>query len=537
MMTLFPQSLHDHPMEQPESSAERLALLLSAPQPLRLVRSLPDFELYLTVRELGPQAALPLIALASAEQLRHLIDLESWRRDRFDGVRAGAWVALLLEAGEPALRRFLRTVDDDQLALLAQRWMRLSPIEPEVQGQGYERDRVTPDGSCLFLPSIPKHVPAIRRLLALFAGEEPRRYRQMLWSAVVELPAELEERALHWRQSRLEEHGFPPWQEAIGVYGPPTGALASPFPLLDPQPVSPRGLLRLLPDDDLLSTMIERLPAPLQDRVLHETLAVANRLLVADGADTGDPAAHREALRNAAGYAGVALAVRGAAGVQDTPLIELFREGYALAVELQERARALVRDGWLSADPRALELLEPPDAESIRGLLAPRPLYGGRGVSPRPFRSLAEIEDVRAVLETAEVIGRLWVDRLGLDVAQVIRDSDPPRLSALMLTRQAWHATRSELRGDPLPAEVVADFLRSVASRRTAGGDAPERTMDGLTDRMIRAFALEAREAALLRAFGRGCLSRLREECAALDPGVPLDPRHVSCLLLKTEEP
>ena len=82
-------------------AAERLQLMLHAPKPMRLVRTLPDADLYLTVREVGPGDALPMLALASASQITHLLDLESWRRDRFDPERAGAWVALLCEAGEP----------------------------------------------------------------------------------------------------------------------------------------------------------------------------------------------------------------------------------------------------------------------------------------------------------------------------------------------------------------------------------------------------------------------------------------------------
>ena len=73
---------------------ERLELLLHAPLPMRLVRTLPDGDLYLTIREVGPADALPLLALASAPQLLHLIDLESWRRDEFDPGRSGAWIAL-----------------------------------------------------------------------------------------------------------------------------------------------------------------------------------------------------------------------------------------------------------------------------------------------------------------------------------------------------------------------------------------------------------------------------------------------------------
>ena len=45
---------------------ERARFLLEAPKPMALVRALPDGEFYLTVREVGPQGALPLLALASA---------------------------------------------------------------------------------------------------------------------------------------------------------------------------------------------------------------------------------------------------------------------------------------------------------------------------------------------------------------------------------------------------------------------------------------------------------------------------------------
>jgi hypothetical protein len=540
---------------------ERLALLLHAPKPLKLVRSLPESEVYMTVRELGPVDALPIVALASADQLHHLVDLESWRRDRFDADRAGAWVALLLEAGEPALRRFLRSADDDELTLLARCWLRVTLIEPEGHGHeihileqtetGHEKGFVSPDGAYLVSPSIPEHQAAVRRILQIWYREQPDRYRSLLWAAVNELPSELEERALRWRQSRLEERGFPPWDEAISVYAPPARPGPRPVdgPALSEDEGPPRALLRLLPGSDPLSRAVDSLPDDLQQRVLREMVAVANRLLVADGEDFGEPAAHLRALRDAAGYVVVALDGRQATEpsavrevVSETPMAELFREGYARAVELQNRARALTRDGWAAAGPRALELLEPADADEIRGMLAARPVHRDPAGAARPFRTLEEIAAGRAVLETAELIGRLMADRLGLDVAQVVREcdaagSEPPRFSAFMLTLLAWHAARSQLRGDALPPDVATDFLREVASRRTAPVDAPARAMDSLVGRMVGAFELSKREAALLRDFGDACVARLAEECAALDPGVRIDPRFVTCLLLKIEEP
>lgn len=540
-------------------AAERLELLLHAPKPMRLVRTLPDSELYLTVREVGPSDALPLVALASAGQLHHLLDLEAWRRDRFDGKRAGAWVALLLEAGEPTLRRFLRSTDDDTLALLAQRWMRVRPNEAEGHGHeiqmpehtetGHERGIVTPDGGYLMRPLIPEHAPAVRRIAHMFCSEDPERYLRVMWSAVSELPSELEERALHWRRSRLEEHGFPPWEEALSIYAAPAGeARPAALPPEAAESVAPSGVLRLLGAEDPLVAAVDRLPEELRSSALHELVCVANRLLVVDGADTGDPAAHREALCKAAGYVSLALEARHAlqpAAAREVfgqaPVAELFRQGHAHAVELQAAARALLREGWAASHPQAIELLEPAEAETIRALVLPRPQHAAGDGRVRAFRSMREIEADRATLETAALVGRLMVERLGLDVARVLNEcaaaeSEPPRFSAFVLTLLAWHAARGELRGDPLPAAVVSDFLRAVGSRRTAGAEAPRRAMRALVDRMITAFDLSAHEAARLRAFGEACLERLVEECSALDPGVPVDPRYVTCLLLAAEE-
>ena len=290
---------------------QRLQLLLHAPRPMRLVRSLPESELYLTAREVGPSDALPLLGLASAPQLQHLLDLESWRGDRFDAKRSGAWVALLLEAGEPTVRRYLRSADDEQLVLLFQRWARVEPIVPEDEhgehGHGFtetgdEQGLVSPDGNYRLAPAIKEHGPAMQRIAQIFFLDQPERYRQSLWSALHELPAEIEEQALRWRQSRLEERGFPPWEEALAAYAPPEGVRDHPRP---PVPLDPDGLAAPLNPLSLpsvrgrVAAAIERLDDAARDRILYELYGLGNRLLVADGGDTGEPAAHRAALASA----------------------------------------------------------------------------------------------------------------------------------------------------------------------------------------------------------------------------------------------
>jgi len=128
----------------------------------------------------------------------------------------------------------------------------------------------------------------------------------------------------------------------------------------------------------------------------------------------------------------------------------------------------------------------------------------------------------------AELVGRCLIDRAGFDATRL----EGYRLSTALLTLLAWHATRQVLSTDPLPVDVAADFTRTIASRRTAGPEAGPRALDRLVQRLAQDQRLEPRAIAVLQAFGRFCLERLADECGDLDPGVPLDRRSVTCLLL-----
>jgi hypothetical protein len=225
--------------------------------------------------------------------------------------------------------------------------------------------------------------------------------------------------------------------------------------------------------------------------------------------------------------------------LEETPLIELFREGYAAVAKLQTRARALVESRWTEGRPRSVDLLDSPIGERVRALLGPRPLYVEveGGGEPREFRSLAEIRETEAALDMAEVVGELLTRLLGPGFGAAAGNgpdgtAHPPRLSTYFLTLLARHASAGELSGNPLPRAVVADFLRNVASRRTAAPDAPERALESLLRALAERLRPTSREITLLRGFGRFCLERLAEECAALDPGVPVDRRYVSCLFI-----
>jgi hypothetical protein len=381
----------------------------------------------------------------------------------------------------------------------------------------------------------------------VFFRAQQERYFRTLQSAVWELPSELEEQALRWRGSRLEEHGYLLFEEALTAYAAPTGDATRSEPLAPEDPdglAAPRTALSLGAQGSLLARGADLVEGPGRETVLHEIASLADRLLVADGADLGEPEAHGAALARAASYTGIGLQARGARAPQaaaavlgNVSVLELFREGFARVAELRDRARRLVREGWPARHPRALELLDPPMRPRVASLLGPRPMYvpAADDLEPataRDFRTLEEVEETRIALELAETLGRVLVERLGLDIEAVLAREAPtpsgsPRLSTVWLTALAWQTTRGVLRGDSLPDEVASAFLRAMQAGEGATA----------TDRLVRVLEgelhLEPREAATLRAFGRACLDRFTEECGGLDPAVLPDPRYVSCLLLE----
>ena len=543
----------------------RARYLLESPKPMALVRALPDGEFYLTAREVGPQGALPLLALASASQIAHLLDLESWRRDRFDALRCGAWVALLVEAGEATIKRFARTIDDETLILLFRLWANVKPLdvdhEEPTKGHGVgdvgdERGFIAPDGANLLSPERTEHAIAARRLAEAIYLDDRDRYLGIVRSALFELPSEVEETALHWRASRLEEHGYPTWDEALSIYAPPeTYAPAPAAPPVPDAPAesealsAPRASLRVLGQRSLVVRGVESLAHTEQERALFGLMALANRVLVADTEDAGSIEAHTRVIERAGAYVGIALEARGAkdgasAGAFLTTLntVELFREGYARAAALQARARLMLKDGWGGGHAKAQELIDAPLVARVRALLLPRPLYlsfeAGQADEPaRDFRSLAEIDETRVTLELSEALGETLLTRRSLTAADILDEEirpfeETPRFSTLLLTALAWLTTRGEARADRLPSDLVADFLRTTASRRTADPEAPARAMTRLVDRLVAESELPRRPAATLRAFGATCLDRLAADCGNLDPGMPATPRVVGCLRL-----
>ena len=96
----------------PEKALDRI---LEDPQPAALVHSFPEQDLYLLINEIGPEDSLPLLSLATNKQWEHIVDLETWQKDRLDPKAVTRWLSLLLEADA---KRFFRWFLEEKLEFI-----------------------------------------------------------------------------------------------------------------------------------------------------------------------------------------------------------------------------------------------------------------------------------------------------------------------------------------------------------------------------------------------------------------------------------
>jgi hypothetical protein len=221
--------------------------------------------------------------------------------------------------------------------------------------------------------------------------------------------------------------------------------------------------------------------------------------------------------------------------LQERPLLELFREGWARATDLQRRAAELVAGGWGIDHPDPLHAIDPPLDERLRALLEKRPRYveiseTKLSGNARDFLSRAEIEETAVAVEMAQRVGDLLFGRIRWAPGPA---HAPHLLSTLFLTSMARLAVDGEWTPAALDSRLVANFLRTVGSRRTASPESAARALQKMILALAERYKLGPRDVTVAQSFGRFALERLAGECGGLDPGVPPDPRFVHCLILE----
>ena len=290
----------------------RAELLDLAPHPEKLVPAVPPAELVFTIKAIGLESAIWLLELATPEQVIAAIDLDAWRGHTPERRRRDEWMAALAEIEDDALARDLDALDDEILVdWLGHRILVDQKPDDDEGWQPPERSQ-TLEGQFYFVAlREDDDLSEVVRCLRVLFERDYWSYFRMMQGILHELPTENEEWALRWRNARLQDLGFPPWEEAMGLYRhitPEDRARVDPeataldvaewhLPVWVPQLPAGRE------SKHLVFQAIAELEPEERRAAFYAFVAVANKIAVADRMDISDAETTPAAIDKAATWA------------------------------------------------------------------------------------------------------------------------------------------------------------------------------------------------------------------------------------------
>lgn len=336
--------------ELPVSARARLLDLV--PNLELVVAALPEAELCFTAKAIGLADAGWLLEHATLEQIQTCLDLDVWHDEALDPAALGDWLGALADAGDETLVHAARGIDPELLYLFLRSKI-TAQLRPGDEGWEPEPGSQTLEGQFYFRAVLEgDDVALVSRLLhALFASDYWLYFR-MLQALTWEDPLENEGYARRWRDGRLEDLGFPPWEEAMRIY-----ARLRP----DERARVPEQAEALSTQGWRLPVWLPRLPVGIDARHLvfraaatlgeeerraffFGFVALANQVAIADRLPLGDAESTPRAIERAAALASRGLewiaarhASDAASMLRRIPVVRLFRIGASL--ERDERAR------------------------------------------------------------------------------------------------------------------------------------------------------------------------------------------------------
>ncbi len=543
----------------------RRDLILLAPDAQALVRALPSIDLLLTLKELGDDAP-DLLALASLRQVRLFVDLDAWRGDRLDIDHIEEWLGLLQDSGEK-LSEAVIGLDREVLIRWLRGRVRVWKVEADGTLPPEAPKTMTIDGVYHLEALRPKDdLVLVKAALLEARSQDEKIYWQLLEGVIHEFDSDLEIWAFRWRESRLNDEGFPSFDDALPVYArlDPQRfqrrnfrkSVAPPLPAGEEGASPTSGTLVLLaaPSDSLLARAWEAGRRQGGWGPLEEELAqLLNRVLVADRMDWNSPLDLRALFERAAATLSLGLEtevakspeedeVSCAAGLlREVRLDALFRLGFSRTLQ--------ARDAALRAAPEDEEdwtaLLESPLPEAIAGARLKRPLFwtglaGADEPALREFRTRSDIEMALRAMRLAGALRLLFEEVSKKAVRGSLGVFDGKRVSVRLQDLVITLFARDLLDGSPslqpVPVGKLAALQRALFKASAPECDTPA-FKEEIPERFNTAFAawvarLEERDRPDAEGYLQECLERLRSEIGPLDPE-HVDPRAVAALLMR----
>ncbi len=476
------------------SSEQAYREILDHPQPTALIQSFAEEDFFFLIHDIGPSDSLELLAMASARQWEYILDVEIWHRDRINLKSATHWLSLLLKAAPGRFIKWALEEKHDLVEYYLYNTIDMRIREHDQDVSELEDDFFTFDDVFyirLIDPpeqresdpdTLEQQQAFLADMIHRLAMTDHIRYQETILRAGNVLPAESEEEAFRFRNVRLAEKGFLPFDEAIGVYQPininilkkqkkeipyqRTPDFFAPIPLnhiafLDKNNRFSRALSLIRLDETFQQIQIE-------------FAGLCNQIASADQRPIHDRNELREIVKKACGYLEIGLERlagkktglddnRTAAFIKSYPLIDIFRLGYGLVLNLRQRAKQWQQQSWFANNCLALSFWDEFLVGVIGGLLVNRPKFFDNFQTEglyREFSSLADVKSTHAALKQAMAFDDM-LSCMPINISR-LPDDYFVTYKNLLLTMWARHELELPVSAEPIKIETFRPFYRSI---------------------------------------------------------------------------
>ena len=553
----------------PKDAMERI---LQDPQSLALVHSFPEQDFYFLIHDIGPEDAGPLLSLASNRQWEHLVDLETWQKDQIDSHAVSRWLDLLLEADAP---RFINWFLNEKLEFIEfflykniEVRVREHDQDPSEFGEGF----FTLDDT-YYIRFIDQSADAaenelteqqrqkfITRLAEALSDFDHRLYQGVLLEATHVIPAETEEDCFHWRNVRLAEKGFLPFDEAIGIYQPvkPQDLAEQSAKIIPPaeDPTSlfrvPQYAIRLLSKDDHFSRALTTIePENVVSHIQSEFANLCNQIIVADHKTIRERDQLRDIVKKACGYISIGLERlskekievdpnRAADLITRYPLSQIFRVGFGAALKLKWQTEKWLDQCWYARNGLRLTFWGEKWLGVLGGLLIKKPLFYDNYKTGVLYREFDSLEDVRTTDDAFSQIkaldGLLSMMSISIDRPSAYGFLTYKNLILTLWARHYLQISAEKLK--PIPQDQFKPFFDQLLPEQPADGrnqkrKIPRQMKQNFLDWLAADSGLKDSE--ITARLGQTLENLFEEIESELDrvTGKDLDPRYVRLFLLE----
>ncbi|MEE8410517.1 MAG: DUF6178 family protein [Myxococcota bacterium] len=384
----------------------RARALLDTPDIKQQTEALEPLEAYFLIKEIGVADAALILRHATHVQLQAFVDIDCWVRDRPDPIEIDAWLAPFAAEGPSTLARAFAHLDEEvQTLFLASSIIIHDASEDGVPDPVKDVARMTTPDRYFVLDAVDADMRDVHPFVlveALYASDVQVGFTSIM-AAKWELKSQLEETALHFRNGRMEELGFPSRQDALAIFAPPPSGPPKPIARGNPIPATlPALYAQPLTETSLLGRGLARIADQRLLEAIESDLAYLISAAIVAYGETPRDISHvtefaarvrdtvslgLEALASPDGPLrfpdGEQAASDAAATLDQWPMRLLFRHGHYQVTMVQKGAAALATDPivahWLQKtetehDDYGQDRL---DREFLRALLDDRPLHGG----------------------------------------------------------------------------------------------------------------------------------------------------------------